>query len=120
MKKNDFVNMWLGLMLRRMKKRVGFVNLVSAEGHIRKHVFSDDVDDIVSNINSAEHLVRMILLWAWDCVTSCDSNFDQAWAELGEYAKRLMLKHGEEFCRAYEKDDSKSGRAIQQPNTDKR
>jgi hypothetical protein len=44
-----------------MKKRVGFVNLVSAEGHIRKHVFSDDVDDIVSNINSAEHLVRMIL-----------------------------------------------------------
>lgn len=45
MKKNDFVNMWLGLMLRRMKKRVGFVNLVSAEGHIRKHVFSDDVDD---------------------------------------------------------------------------
>lgn len=64
MKKNDFVNMWLGLMLRRMKKRVGFVSLVSAEGHIRKHVFSDDVDDIVSNINSAEHLVRMILLWA--------------------------------------------------------
>jgi len=32
MKKNDFLNMWLGLMLRRMKKREGFVNLVSAEG----------------------------------------------------------------------------------------
>ena len=104
MKKNYYVNMWLRTMLRLMKQRKGFVNQSTLEGHIRKEVFSENVDDIVENIHSAEHLARMMLLWARDLtVMDQEEIFDERWNELGAYMKTLMSKYGDDFCRQYDK-----------------
>lgn len=90
MEKNYYVNMWLRYMLRLMKERRGFVNQSAAEGHISKRVFSNTPEDIADNIHSAEHLVRMILLWARDSELMGNELFDNGWAELGKFTKKLM------------------------------
>ena len=110
MERDYYVNLWLRLMLRLMKERKGFVNQSSDEGHISKHVFVDTVEHIVDNIHLAERLVRMILLWARDCVLMGNEEaFVRGWAELGEYALLLMREHGEAFCKEYEGTGLKHG-----------
>lgn len=99
MQKNYYVNMWLRYMLRLMKERKGMVNQSATEGHIRKGVFSGAVDDIADNIHSAEHLVRMILLWARDSELMGNKLFDDGWAALGEFAKKLMKEHERNFAK---------------------
>ena len=102
MQKSYFVNLWLRYMLRHMKERKGFVSQSCAEGHLRKKVFSETPEDLAENIHSAEHLVRMILLWARDSeMMDDDKRFDKGWAALGEYTKELMKKHEKEFCSGY-------------------
>lgn len=103
MRKNEIINMWLRYMLRLMKERKGFVGQLSKEGHIRKGVFSTSVENIARNINSAEHLARMILLWALDSELMDDDRFEEGWAELGRYARKLMAEHGKTFCQLYKK-----------------
>jgi len=110
MERDYYVNLWLRLMLRLMKERKGFVNQSSDEGHISKHVFVDTVEHIADNIHLAERLVRMILLWARDCVLMDNEElFRRGWAELGEYALLLMREHGEAFCKEYEGAGLKHG-----------
>ena len=105
MKRKSFVEMWLEMMLRLMKKRKGFVNQTAAEGHIRKQVFSTSGECLAGNIRSAENLVRMMLLWARDCVLMDNEEvFDHDWMELGRYAERLMREHGQDFCEHYRKN----------------
>ena len=103
MERNYFVNMWLRYMLRLMKEREGMVIQSSKEGHISKNVFRQTPDDIAGNIHSAEHLVRMILLWARDSELTDNDLFDKGWAALGKYTMELMARHGDAFCRGYSK-----------------
>ena len=110
MERDYYVNLWLRLMLRHMKERKGFVNQSSKEGHISNRVFIDNVEHIADNIHLAKRLVRIILLWARDCVLMDNEElFRRRWAELGEYALLLMSEHGEAFCKEYEGAGLKHG-----------
>jgi len=105
MKKPDYVNEWLRLLLESMRERQGFVTSAAKEGHLNKKVFNPNVSDVADNIHSADHLVRLILLWARDSILMVsEEEFQAKWIRLGELALQLMSgEGGEVFCQSYDR-----------------
>jgi len=103
MGKNPYINMFLKLMLKRMKERRGFVTQVSAEGHFSKKLLSSSSEDLVKNIGTAEHLLRLQFMWAHDSWMTGYNSFIKGWEEMGKFIEKTMREHGQEFCDFYKK-----------------
>ena len=82
MNKNVFINEWISLMFRLIKRSRGYEYKISKEGFMSRHLFSLD--------NPAEkltlvHLFRILVNWAMLCSLSKDyDEFMDNWIRLGE------------------------------------
>ena len=101
MNKNHLTNIWLRFVLKRMKDNLSVTDIAKM-GHIRKNCYSTNVEDIAGNINSAEHLARMVLLWAVNSVINENNDFVDEMTFIADFTMTFMEQHWRDFCDAYD------------------
>ena len=78
----DIINSWIYRLLRHVKKKRGFQNKMTKNGHFSAHLFSpkEPLKEI-----SLEHVIRMLVNYAMICKnTELVHEFKDDWNQLGD------------------------------------
>ena len=99
MNKFDFINEWLSLMFRLIKRSRGYENKITKYGFMSRHLFTlrNPAEDL-----SVAHLMRILVNWAMICSLSKEyDEFMDNWNQLGvhirDFANSQRADHFNDF-----------------------
>ncbi len=96
MNNSDFINEWLSLMFRIIKRSRGYEYKITTEGFMSRHLFSlgNPAEEL-----SLVHFFRILVNWAMICTLSeKQDEFMSNWIRLGEKIRDFAdSRHADHF-----------------------